>query len=76
MGEELNCACHGEPMRWNKDKRYTAGGYGRCAVRERMLSRERYHSLDGLRYCRLRLLNRRAAALYRRRKRTTEGNRG
>lgn len=24
------CKCHGEPQRWNKDRRYTAGGFWKC----------------------------------------------
>lgn len=31
----MNCRCHGEPMRWVKDRRYRAGGWWRCVVTER-----------------------------------------
>lgn len=29
------CECHGEPMLWNKDVRYSAGGFWRCRPKDR-----------------------------------------
>lgn len=31
----MKCGCHDEQMYWTKDKRYTAGGFWRCAVKQR-----------------------------------------
>ena len=42
MSERL-CACHGEPMYWTRDKRYRAGGFWRCAVKERARARNLYN---------------------------------
>ena len=36
------CQCHGLPMRWNKDSRYTAGGFWKCAEHGRSYYRDRY----------------------------------
>jgi hypothetical protein len=36
------CACHGEPCYWRNDLRAKAGGYWRCAVKERERQRNRY----------------------------------
>jgi hypothetical protein len=64
------CGCHGEPMRFNKDPRYRIGGWWKCRVKENESDKKRYEELSGLAYSRRLLLNRRAVALYRRRKRT------
>jgi len=32
--EPPRCHCHGERMRWSKDRRLPAGGYWRCRVRD------------------------------------------
>jgi hypothetical protein len=29
------CDCHGELMHWNRDSRYHAGGFWRCAIKRR-----------------------------------------
>jgi hypothetical protein len=28
--ERPSCKCHGEPQRWNTDRRYRAGGFWKC----------------------------------------------
>lgn len=38
--ERPNCECHGEPMRWHKDKRLAKGGWWRCAVKARSYVRK------------------------------------
>lgn len=38
------CACHNEPQRWNKDPRYTAGGFWKCAAKGVAYQRDRYAS--------------------------------
>lgn len=37
------CGCHGEPMRFAKDRRYRNGGFWRCAVKHRAAQRAFYH---------------------------------
>ena len=38
----MNCACHGEPAYWQKDKRLKAGGWWECPVKRRRVARDRY----------------------------------
>jgi hypothetical protein len=38
----VNCACHGEPAYWQKDKRLEAGGWWECPEKRRRLQRDRY----------------------------------
>lgn len=40
------CACHGEPMYWNKDKRRPSGGFWFCAVKQRTRQQARHVSKD------------------------------
>jgi hypothetical protein len=61
----VNCACHDEPAYWNKDKRYKAGGFWYCAVKQREKVLCRYENLTGLEYAHHRLRNRRVLALRR-----------
>lgn len=64
------CECHGEPMLFQKDKRYTnQGGFYRCAVKHRAANKEWYDSLEGTDWLRRQLMARRASALYTRRQR-------
>jgi hypothetical protein len=37
------CACHDEPAYWNRDVRRKAGGFWRCAVKDRE-TRRRYYA--------------------------------
>lgn len=36
------CKCHGEPQRWGKCSRYTAGGFWSCRVSDLARKRARY----------------------------------
>lgn len=63
------CTCHDEPMFWQRDSRYHAGGFYRCRVRVLAAQRERYHNLSGVAYNRLLLDHRRTKSLARRRNR-------
>jgi hypothetical protein len=60
-----DCECHGEPMYWNTDARYTAGGYWRCPVRAKAKERDRYANMSGVAYNRMLLRHRRNKALKR-----------
>jgi hypothetical protein len=62
----VNCPCHDLPMYWERSTRYLAGGKWLCAETKRERERERYGSLDGVRYSRKLLLGRRRKALSRR----------
>lgn len=41
------CACHGEPMLWNRDTRYRLNGFWRCAVKNRERSATNYAKSAG-----------------------------
>jgi hypothetical protein len=68
MTAEL-CKCHGEPMYWVKDSRYSAGGFWRCAATHRARRMARYYALEGVAYNWEVFKNRRDKALRRMRKR-------
>jgi hypothetical protein len=36
------CGCHDVPQRWNKDPRYTAGGFWKCSVKGIAYQRDKY----------------------------------
>jgi hypothetical protein len=38
----MTCDCHGLPALWNRDVRYRAGGFWRCAVQKREKAMWRY----------------------------------
>jgi len=42
MEDRRLCNCHGEPMLFKKDRRYTAGGFHACAVANRERCRVYY----------------------------------
>lgn len=42
MEERPLCECHGEPQRWCKSTRCTAGGYWACRVSDLAQKRDRY----------------------------------
>lgn len=56
-------------MRFERDSRYTNGGFWRCRLRSAELSRARYDKLSGVAYSRLLLQRRRNKATIRMRKR-------
>ena len=59
------CECHGVPLLWAQDRRYRLGGFWRCRIRHAERQRGYYEALDGLRYSRKLLQNRRTKALAR-----------
>ena len=72
-GTPPNCRCHDEPQLWAVSKRYRAGGFWRCAVKQRAYQRaygqRAYDSMSGFNYNRLLLRQRRWKALRRRARR-------
>jgi len=42
LGDPPVCDCHGEPQRWNTDRRKKTGGQWRCSVKEREYRRRHY----------------------------------
>lgn len=56
-------------MRFERDSRYTNGGFWRCRIRSAERSRARYGRLSGVAYSRLLLKRRRNKAITRMRKR-------
>ena len=42
MEERPLCSCHGKPKGWSKDKRYHAGGYWQCSVKQAAWQRKVY----------------------------------
>lgn len=65
MTDKPLCECHGVPSSWNKDGRYLAGGYWRCAVTHRENMRRLYDRLSGFEYNRMLLRHRHTKALAR-----------
>ena len=63
------CKCHDEPQYWNKDGRYRAGGFWKCAVRNRARAADSYERMPGLQYQARLLYLRRLKALKRKAKR-------
>ena len=68
---ERACECHGKPMRWETDARYTAGGYWRCRVRANEVSANSYANMSGVSYNRMLLKHRRGKALARQQRRNS-----
>ena len=61
----MTCNCHNEQMGWQKDPRYTAGGYWFCRIKHAARMRRRYDELTGVEYNALLLYHRRWKALAR-----------
>jgi hypothetical protein len=63
------CKCHDEPQLWAVSPRYRAGGFWRCAVKQRQYQREygqrAYAEMSNFTYNRLLLRQRRWKALRR-----------
>lgn len=36
------CKCHNEPLLWNRDQRYRAGGFWKCRIHRRKIDKDRY----------------------------------
>ncbi|HET6914466.1 MAG TPA: hypothetical protein VFH56_00100 [Acidimicrobiales bacterium] len=43
------CGCHGVEMYWNRDKRYSGGGFWRCRIRKKESARRRYREAPEIR---------------------------
>lgn len=74
--KERLCDCHGKAMRWDRDTRYTAGGFWRCRVKHNESQRKTYADLTGVRYNRMLLMARRRKAMHARRQRRNNSSGG
>lgn len=45
LTEPPACKCHGEPQRWQTDRRVSSGGYWRCVVNQRA-AHHRYNTSE------------------------------